>query len=56
MRPLELVIQGFRSFGERVEIDWRGEDTTLELRIQDAENGTRIRKRIALSELQPARK
>jgi len=24
MRPLELVIRGFRSFAERTEIDWRG--------------------------------
>jgi alkaline phosphatase D len=39
-----------------VEIDWRGDESTLELRIQDAENKTRIRKRVALSELQPARR
>ncbi len=39
-----------------VEIDWRGEESTLQLRIQDLENQTRIQKRVALSELQPARK
>ena len=38
-----------------VEIDWSGDDTALGLRIQDLENQTRIQKRIALSELQPAR-
>ena len=38
-----------------VEIDWSGDVTALGLRIQDLENQTRIQKRIALSELQPAR-
>ena len=37
-----------------VEIDWSGDVTALGLRIQDLENQTRIQKRIALSELQPA--
>ena len=39
-----------------VEIKWSGDETTIELRIQDAENQMRIRKQVALSELQPARK
>ncbi|NNE94161.1 MAG: alkaline phosphatase family protein [Verrucomicrobiales bacterium] len=38
-----------------VVIDWEGDEPTLEVRIQDLENQTRIRKRIGLSELQPAR-
>lgn len=37
-----------------IEIDWSGDDPTLDLRIQDLENQTRIQNQIALSELQPA--
>ncbi len=37
-----------------IEIDWSAEDPTLDLRIQDLGNQTRIQKRILLSELQPA--
>ncbi len=37
-----------------IEIDWNGDDTTLDLRIQDLENRTRIQKQIVLSELQSA--
>ena len=39
-----------------IEIDWRGDETTLELRIQDLENQTRIQETVALGELRPTPK
>ena len=35
-----------------IEINWDGDETTLDLRIQDLQNQTRIQKKIASSELQ----
>lgn len=39
-----------------VQIDWNGAVTSLEMRIQDLENQTRIQKQVTLSELQPVSK
>ena len=39
-----------------IEIEWRGCETTLDLKIQDIDNQNRIQKRVLLSELQPTQK
>ena len=39
-----------------IEIDWRGCETSIELKIQDLENQSRIQKRVLLSELQSTQK
>ena len=39
-----------------IEIDWRGCETSIELKIQDIDNQSRIKKRVLLSQLLPLRK